>query len=313
MKFDQIFFTKLLFFTSFVLVGWIVSEYSQQKDTFNYLEQIYRYEAEAMSLFSRTYFFTAMITYLDGLSSLTGVQIMHIFIIFCIGLFLTSLVRTPLEGILLLTLTISPLISDNFRGVIRQGFGFSLMILGLLTDKKLIRYSLFSIALFIHNLLILPIVAILGVSFYSKLTDFIKLKDSQKPRLFLLIIVTLCFVVFGAIYSNIFSISNLSSGIDSAKSGLDFVFFLGFVSLIYIFSGLHRYEWFYESVFFLFIFLTTYFLMTGSARLLMVGMPFIIMFILNIKQQETKYFFLILLMTHSLIRLFMNPGNFIAI
>ena len=313
MKFDQIFFTKLLFFTSFVLVGWIVSEYSQQKDTFNYLEQIYRYEEEAMSLFSRTYFFTAMITYLDGLSSLTGVQIMHIFIIFCIGLFLTSLVRTPLEGILLLTLTISPLISDNFRGVIRQGFGFSLMILGLLTDKKLIRYSLFSIAFFIHNLLILPIVAILGVSFYSKLTDFIKLKDSQKPRLFLLIIVTLCFVVFGAIYSNIFSISNLSSGIDSAKSGLDFVFFLGFVSLIYIFSGLHRYEWFYESVFFLFIFLTTYFLMTGSARLLMVGMPFIIMFILNIKQQETKYFFLILLMTHSLIRLFMNPGNFIAI
>ncbi len=266
-----------------------------------------------MSLFSRTYFFTAMITYLDGLSPLTGVQIMHIFIIFCIGLFLTSLVRTPLEGILLLTLTISPLISDNFRGVIRQGFGFSLMILGLLTDKKLIRYSLFSIAFFIHNLLILPIVAILGVSFYSKLTDFIKLKDSQKPRLFLVIIVTLCFVVFGAIYSNIFSISNLSSGIDSAKSGLDFVFFLGFVSLIYIFSGLHRYEWFYESVFFLFIFLTTYFLMTGSARLLMVGMPFIIMFILNIKQQETKYFFLILLMTHSLIRLFMNPGNFIAI
>lgn len=313
MKFDQIFFTKLLFFTSFVLVGWIVSEYSQQKDTFNYLEQIYRYEEEAMSLFSRAYFFTAMITYLDGLSSLTGVQIMHIFIIFCIGLFLTSLVRTPLEGILLLTLTISPLISDNFRGVIRQGFGFSLMILGLLTDKKLIRYSLFSIALFIHNLLILPIVAILGVSFYSKLTDFIKLKDSQKPRLFLLIIVTLCFLVFGAIYSNIFSISNLSSGIDSAKSGLDFVFFLGFVALIYIFSGLHRYEWFYESVFFLFIFLTTYFLMTGSARLLMVGMPFIIMFILNIKQQETKYFFLILLMTHSLIRLFMNPGNFIAI
>ena len=313
MKFDQIFFTKLLFFISFVSVGWVVSEYSQQKDTFNYLEQIYRYEEEAMSLFSRTYFFTAMITYLDGLSSLTGVQIMHIFIIFCIGLFLTSLVRTPLEGILLLTLTISPLISDNFRGVIRQGFGFSLMILGLLTDKKLIRYSLFSIAFFIHNLLILPIVAILGVSFYSKLTDFIKLKDSQKPRLFLLIIVTLCLVVFGAIYSNIFSISNLSSGIDSAKSGLDFVFFLGFVSLIYIFSGLHRYEWFYESVFFLFIFLTTYFLMTGSARLLMVGMPFIIMFILNIKQQETKYFFLILLMAHSLIRLFMNPGNFIAI
>ena len=313
MKFDQIFFTKLLFFISFVSVGWVVSEYSQQKDTFNYLEQIYRYEEEAMSLFSRTYFFTAMITYLDGLSSLTGVQIMHIFIITCIGLFLTSLVRTPLEGILLLTLTISPLISDNFRGVIRQGFGFSLMILGLLTDKKLIRYSLFSIAFFIHNLLILPIAAILIVSFYSKVTDFINLKDSQKPRLFLITTLFFCMVIFGAIYTNVFSISNLSSGIDSAKSGLDFVFFLGFVSLLFIFSGLYRYEWFYESVFFLFVFLTTYFLMTGSARLLMVGMPFIIMFILNIKQQETKYFFLILLMAHSLIRLFMNPGNFIAI
>jgi len=312
-KFDQIFFTKLLFFISFVSVGWVVSEYSQQKDTFNYLEQIYRYEEEAMSLFSRTYFFTAMITYLDGLSSLTGVQIMHIFIIACIGLFLTSLVRTPLEGIFLLTLTISPLISDNFRGVIRQGFGFSLMILGLLTDKKLIRYSLFSIAFFIHNLLILPIAAILIVSFYSKATDFINLKDSQKPRLFLVTTLFFCMVIFGAIYSNIFSISNLSSGIDTAKSGLDFVFFLGFVSLLFIFSGLYRYEWFYESVFFLFVFLTTYFLMTGSARLLMVGMPFIIMFILNIKQQETKYFFLILLMAHSLIRLFMNPGNFIAI
>ena len=115
----------------------MVSEYSQQKDTFNYLEQIYKYE-ESMSVFSRTYFFTSMITYLDTLTPLTGVQIMHIFIIFSIGLFLTSLVRTPLEGILLLTLAISPLISDNFRGVIRQGFGFSLMILGLLTNKKLI-------------------------------------------------------------------------------------------------------------------------------------------------------------------------------
>jgi hypothetical protein len=293
-------------------VGWVVSEYSQQKDTFNYLEQIYRYE-ESMSIFSRTYFFTGMITYLDTLTPLTGVQLMHIFIIISIGIFLTSLVRTPLEGILLLTLAISPLISDNFRGVIRQGFGFSLMILGLLTNKKLIKYTLFSVAFFIHNLLILPIAAIIAGSLYVKLTDLIKLKDSQKPRLFLLVAFASCAVIFGVIYLNVFSIDNLSTGIDSAKSGLDFVFFLGFVSLFFIISDLHKHEWFYESVFFLFVFLTTYFLMTGSARLLMVGMPFIIMFIFNIKRTETKYFFLLLLMTHSLIRLFMNPGNFIAI
>mgnify|MGYP001174925234 CR=1 FL=1 len=313
MKLDQLFFTRLIFFISFVCLAYIVSEFSQQKDTFNYLESIFKYEEDAMSIFSRVYFFTGMITYLDGLTSLNGVQVMHLIIITIIGIFFTRLINTPLEGIFLLTLAVSPLISDNFRGVIRQGFGFSLLLIGLLTDKKFIRYAFFSAGFFIHNLLILPIAAVLVSFSYQKISSLINLKDSQKPPLFLLFSFISCLFIFMAIYLQIFSATNLSSGIDTAKSGLDFVFFLGFLSLLFIFSGLDKYKWFYETVFFLFIFLTTYFLLTGSARLLMVGMPFIIMFILNIKEPETKYFFLGLFLLHSIIRLFMNPGNFIAI
>ena len=266
-----------------------------------------------MSIFSRVYFFTGMITYLDGLTSLNGVQVMHLIIITIIGIFLTRQINTPLEGIFLLTLAVSPLISDNFRGVIRQGFGFSLLLIGLLADKKLIRYAFFGAGFFIHNLLILPLAAVLVSFSFQKLANSINLKDSQKPPLYFLLSFIACLFIFMAIYLQIFSATNLSTGIDTAKSGLDFVFFLGFLSLMYIFSGLDKYKWFYESVFFLFIFLTTYFLLTGSARLLMVGMPFIIMFILNIKESETKYFFLGLFLLHSIIRLFMNPGNFISI
>ena len=268
MKLDQLFFTRIIFFISFVCLAYIVSEFSQQKDTFNYLESIFKYEEDNMSIFSRVYFFTGFITYLDGLTSLNGVQVMHLFIIFIIGIFLSRLINTPLEGVFLLTLSLSPLISDNYRGVIRQGFGFSLILIGLLTDKKFIRYALFSAGLFIHNILILPLAAVLVSFSFQKVANLTNLKDSQKTPLYFLFSFIACLFIFMAIYLQTISSTNLATaGIDTAKSGLDFVFFLGFLSLMFIFSGLHKYKWFYESVFFLFIFLTTYFLLTGSARL----------------------------------------------
>ena len=309
----ETFLTKLLFFFLFVSLAVTISELSFQKDTYNYLSSIEDFGKENWDIFTRTYFFIGFIFYLDGLTEFTGVQLMHYFIILVIALFLSSIVKTPIEAIFLLSLTVSPLLSDNFRGVIRQGFGFALMILGLMTNRWILKALLFSAAVFIHNIMVLPVVALVASYFYGNIVERLRIKESQKPKLFYVIGGLFTLAVFLVLYLEVFTnISNLTDGIDSAKSGLDFVFFLGYLSLIIILGGTYKYPYFKEAMFFLFLFLATYFLMTGAARLLMVGLPFLLMFIVKIEKVELKYFFLGLLSIHSVIRLILFPGNFIG-
>ena len=312
MNITQLGILRTIFIFFFLIIAFIVSEYSFQKDTYNYLQTISEWEGGGFNILTRTYFFIGFVSYLDTLSFLTGVQVMHAFIASVIAVFFSRIVRTPLDALLILTLAVSPLLSDNYRGVIRQGFGFSLFLIGLMVSNKPIKSIFFLFSFFIHNLLSVPLIALGVVFIYKKFVTFLNLSNQQRPVLFSFLVFFGCSILSYILWFNILPINNLSQGFDDSKSGLDFIYFLGFFFILSLFRQLNNHNFYYETLLILGLYLSIYFFLTGGPRILMVGLPFIFLFIGSIERISFRYFFLLILSVHSLIRISMNPTNFIA-
>ena len=289
-------------------------QFTRQKDIFNYQKAVGEYDFSVVEgLQTIDFAFIGLLIWIDTNVPINFGIVLNSFIAIILGLFFTRLIKNPWEFLLMAIIVLSPTITDNFRGIMRQGFALALFVIGFMIPIKTLTGKTFKglfyvVSAFFHQIILIPLAAMFTAFLYRKISVRIGLKPLQASVVYSFFGVVVGLTLFLLLANNALNVGELSKGVEQGKSGLGFMFFSA--TLIYLIYSrrLSIQPYYYEAFFIILVVTSFYFVMAGSLRFLSVGFPLIAMFFMNLEKPEDKYFFLVLFSIHSVTRIILSTG-----
>jgi hypothetical protein len=170
---------------------------------------------------------------------------------------------------------------------LRQGLAVAVFLIGWFSQKNQTRFSFFLAAAFIHSSFMIVLVSLILIEFFENFSW------SNGVKTLTYIIVSLSIGLFGLALAQLLGARQAEAyqEITSEASGLAFLFWLG-ILLIYLLEGNAFIKNNLVSVFFLVLYLCTYFLLPVSARVFESVLLIILLSSLYLKLKNRIYFYL---------------------